>query len=124
MGKKKINAIVYLSTKCTLRDSTEKENRQLRYIEDYARANNIHIKDIVRRDVLGRNESDLKWRRIAARIRKGEADAVLLAGMACVSTNIPEAFAKIGQIVVAGGRVYTVDEGELYMKLNIPEVKG
>ena len=62
------------------------------------------------------------YQNIVRRIRSGEAEAILLANMGMISQSLPDAYGKVGQMLEAGGRVITVDEGEL--KLNLEPIGG
>jgi hypothetical protein len=42
--------------------------------------------------------------------------------MGMISQNLQDAYSKVGQMIAAGGKVFTVDEGEL--KLNIAQIGG
>ena len=46
----------------------------------------------------------------------------MLANMGMISQSLPDAYGKVGQMLEAGGRVITVDEGEL--KLNLEPIGG
>lgn len=39
-----------------------------------------------------------------------------------ISQNLQDTYNKVGQMIAAGGKVFTVDEGEL--KLNIARIGG
>lgn len=58
MSKKKtmnqpVRCIVYLSTVGDLQHVNQREQRQMNYISDYAKGNNIEIVKVMRRNVFG-----------------------------------------------------------------------
>jgi hypothetical protein len=57
------------------------------------------------------------WKNMANMIEKGKADGILIVNMEAVSSSVPDAFHKIGQVHEAGGIVVTVDEGRLSMPI-------
>ena len=117
-GKKKLACIAYLSAKDQPAEWTEYiEKKQLNYIKDYARAHNIEIIGVVHRGELGPYEANRQFEYIIKRIQNGEADGLIVANMMVIAKDIPEAYYKAGRINAAGGRMVTVDEGVLRLKL-------
>lgn len=113
--KLKIKCVVYLSTKGELNGTEKSENRQLRYLQDYARAHGLDICRVIRRNGMGQAMVNEHWKHIAELIRQGVVDGVLIVNTEAVSVDVPDAFYKAGQIYEAGGIVVTVDEGKLGM---------
>ena len=120
--EKPIRCYVYLSTNGDIRTSEFKEKKQLRYINDYAKAHNITVSKILHRGILGVNPANKQFDMIVESIRKKEVDGVLVANMGAISTSIGDAYSKVAKVIIAGGQMITVDEGNL--NLNIKKLGG
>ena len=125
MGKRKekepkIECIAYLSTECDLDRAEKTENKQARYIREYAKAHNIDIVGIERRHSFGMQDVNRQFRKMALLISQKRVDGVIAANMAAVSSDMEDAYRKVGMIRAVGGYMVTVDEGRLGM--NILEV--
>lgn len=117
-NKNWVSCIAYVSAKnWPTKPVEEIEAKQLKYIRDYAAANKIVIKGVVHRGLLGAYEASRQFEYILKRIRVGEADAVLAVNMAAIAEDIPDAYYKAGKVNAAGGRMITVEEGELRLIL-------
>ena len=121
-AKKNIRCIVYLATVADENTVDRKEQKQLRYIREYAKAHQLQIVKVFHRNILGQMDTNRHYQNIVRRIQSGEAEAILLANMGMISQSLPDAYGKVGQMLEAGGRVITVDEGEL--KLNLAPIGG
>ena len=86
----------------------KKENKQLRYIEEYAKANNLIPMKILRKGMLGAS-----GKRALLRV----AEAILVANMESISYGIADAYMRVGIVKEHGYRVFSVDEGELGLNL-------
>lgn len=116
-GKKKLACIAYLSAKDQPAEWTEYiEKKQLNYIKDYARAHNIEIIGVVHRGELGPYEASRQFELIVKRIENGEINGVIAANMMTISKDISDAYYKIGRVNASGGKMITVDEGELRLR--------
>ena len=116
--KPNLMCIAYVSAKDQPPEWIEQvERKQLNYIKDYAKAHNIGIKAVVHRGELGPYEANRQFEYIIKRILNGEADGLIVANMTVIAKDIPEAYYKAGRINAAGGRMVTVDEGVLRLKL-------
>lgn len=111
----KIKCVAYLSTVGDLYDTEKSENRQLRYLQDYARARDIDICRVIRRNGMGQVMVNEHWKYMTELTEKGLVEGVLIVNTEAVSVSVPDAFYKVGQIYEAGGIVVTVDEGKLGM---------
>lgn len=111
----KIKCIAYLSTEGDLYRTEMSENRQFRYLQDYAKAHGIDICRVIRRNGMGQVIVNKHWEYMAAMIKKGIVDGVLIVNTEAVSSSVPDAFYKVGQIHEVGGIVVSVDEGRLGM---------
>lgn len=115
--EKRLSCIAYLSVKDQPREWIERlEKRQLNYIKDYARAHNIEIVGIVHRSELGAYEANRQFELMAKRIENGEADGVIVANVMAVSKNVTDVYYKIGRVNAAGGKMISVDDGELRLR--------
>ena len=121
-NKKAIRCIVYLATFADEDNVDRKEEKQLKYIREYAAAHHLEIVKVFHRSILGQMDINRHYQSIVKQVQSGEAEAVLLANMGMISQNLQDAYSKVGQMIAAGGKVFTVDEGEL--KLNIAQIGG
>ena len=121
-AKKNIRCIVYLATVADEDTVDRKEQKQLRYIREYAKAHQLQIVKVFHRSILGQMDTNRHYQNIVKRLQTEEAEAILLANMGMISQSLPDAYGKVGQMLEAGGRVITVDEGEL--KLNLAPIGG
>lgn len=116
-----LRCIVYLSVDGEMEEIAGKERRQLKYIKEYAIANRIEIAGILHRGGLGQFEVNRQINAIIAQIKAKKYDGILIANMDAVSIGISDAYTKVGKIIETGGRIITVDEGELKLPLKIRE---
>ena len=120
MSKKKckvIECIEYLSVDAPLYKVNRLEDKQSRYIREYAKGNYVRIVGTIRRNGFSMNDVNRQWERIAQKIRKKQVDGVIVANMAVISRDLPDAYWKVGKIKEAGGFIVTVDEGRLGMDI-------
>ena len=111
----------YLSVEAPLNKVNRLEDKQSRYIREYVKNKNYRIVGSMRRNGSSQWDVDRQWKKIVSMISKKQIDGVVIANMAVVACDLPDAYKKVGQIVEAGGMVVTVDEGMLAM--NIKEVR-
>lgn len=120
-----IRCIIFLSS--DERDSFDiaerKEDKQLKYINEYAKAHNLEPMKIVRRGCFEGQVKNALFNRIIGYMEQGKAEALLVANMYSISTGIADAYFRVGIVKEHGFRVFTVDEGELGMKLYQPPQK-
>lgn len=126
MSKKKkkepvVEAIAYLSTTGPLWETEKRERNQERYIREYAKAHNVEIVGVMRRNGLGQGDCNQQFEKIAQLIRQKRVEGVIVANMMAVSLDIPDAYYKVGKIKAAGGVIITVDEGSLGMNIKTRE---
>lgn len=95
----------------------KKENKQLNYINDYAKSHNLLIMKIIRKGCFGKDGKKRSFHRAISFMEQGKAEALLIANMDSISFGIADAYYRIGIIKEKGLRIFTVDEGELDMKL-------
>ena len=115
--KPNLMCIAYLSTEGDLRGTEARENRQLRYLRDYAKANNVDICLVARRNGMGQATVNEHWKTMTKLISQRKADGILIANTEAVSSSVADSFLKVGQVHEAGGIVVTVDEGRLTMPI-------
>lgn len=120
MAKKKeprYECIAYLSVEAELDKVDRLEDKQLKYIKEYAKAHNILIVGVMRRHGFSMNDVFRNFRQIAHLIGKKRVEGVIVAGMQYVSSDLEDAYYKVGMIKAAGGQFITVDEGNLGMDI-------
>ena len=113
--KKTIECIEYLSVKAPLEKVTMLEDKQSKYIREYVANKEYRIVGTMRRNGFSQRDVNRQWEEIATMIRKKQLHGVVLANMAAISEDLPDAYKKVGQIVEAGGVIVTVDEGRLFI---------
>lgn len=111
----------YLSVEAPLNKVNRLEDKQSRYIREYVKNKNYRIVGSMRRNGSSQGDVDRQWKKIVSLISKKQIDGVVIANMAVVACDLPDAYRKVGQIIEAGGMIVTVDEGMLAM--NIKEVR-
>ncbi len=125
MAKKKrepkLRCIAYLSVNGDGHTMEKKEEKQLRYIKEYAKAHNIEIVKVAHRSILSQYEVNRHFNALVAKIRAGEIDGIITSHMLALSDGVADAYAKVGKVRAVGGHMVTVDEGELDMNLHLPE---
>lgn len=120
MAKKKeprYECIAYLSVEAELDKVDRLEDKQLKYIKEYAKAHNILVVGVIRRHGFSMNDVFRNFRQIAHLIGKKRVEGVIVAGMQYVSSDLEDAYYKVGMIKAAGGQFITVDEGNLGMDI-------
>lgn len=70
-----------------------------------------------RRHGFSQGDVNRQWARIVNLIRKGKVQGVVVANMAVVAADMPDAFYKVGQVIDAGGIIVSVDDGRLDLKI-------
>ncbi len=116
----KLRCIAYLSVKGDGRDVEKREEKQLRYIKEYAKAHNIEIVKVAHRSILSQYEVNRHFNAMVAKIRAGEIDGIITSNMLAVSGGVADAYLKVGKVREAGGHMVTVDEGRLDMNIHLP----
>lgn len=117
--RNRLRCVVCLSVESEPKNQEKREEKQLRYIREYAKANGIEIIKILCRSGLGAFEANRQFEFIIKDIEDKKCDGILVAKMEAVSKTITDAYTKIGRIIAAGGHVITVDEGDLRLPLKI-----
>lgn len=113
--KRKREFIALLSTTGSLLETEKREEKQERYIRNFVKTQDIEIVGVVRRNGLGQADLNRQFEKITQLIRQERAEGVIVVNMMAISTDIPDAYYKVGKIIDAGGIIMTVDEGNLGM---------
>ncbi len=116
-----VEVVAYLSTTGPLWETEKREQKQERDIRDYAKAHNIDIVGIVRRNGLGQSDVNVQFEKITHLIRQKRVEGVIVINMMAISIDIPDAYYKVGKVKAAGGVIVTVDEGILGMYVKTRE---
>lgn len=113
-----IPCIVFLATEEESFELAEKkEDRQLRYINQYADAHGLIPMKIVRKSCFAPYVVNQMYSRCIDWMRQGKAEAILVANMEYLALDEEDAYRKVGQVRKAGFRIFSVDDGELKMKI-------
>ena len=110
---------MYLSVKGKENNIDNKEEKQLNYITEYANAHNIKIVKIMHRSILSDMVVNKHFSKMVSMVSRKKADVILLSKVAGISTDIEDAYKKIGSVIQAGGCIITVDEGELKLPIRM-----
>lgn len=116
-----VEVVAYLSTSGPLWETEKREQKQERYIREYAAAHNLEIVGVIRRNGLGQGDANEQFEKITQLIRCKSVEGVIIVNMFAISTDIPDAYYKIGKVKAAGGVIVTVDEGNLGMNVKTGE---
>ncbi len=121
--KEQIPCIVYLSSneESSFELAEMKENRQLRYINEYADAHGLIPMKIVRRGCFGPAVRNKLFQDCLYLMKQGKVSALLVANMDAISSGLADAYRKVGMVQEQGCRIISVDEGEL--RLDIKSVR-
>lgn len=109
-------SIEYLSVQAPLDKVNMLEDKQSKYIHEFAKRSEFNIVGKIRRNGFLQRDVDRQWLQIANMVRKKQISGVV-ANMVAVSSSLADAYLKVGVIVEAGGVVVTVDEGRLDLKI-------
>ena len=118
--RKTVDCIEYLSVDAPLEKVNRLEDKQSKYIREFVANKEYRIVGTMRRNGVSQRDANRQWADIVSKIRKKKISGVVIANMAAVAADLPDAYRKVGEIVSAGGIIVTVDEGRLSM--NIKEV--
>ena len=115
-----IPCIIFLST--DEHDSFDlaeaKENRQLKYICEYADAHGLVPVRIVRRSCMGQGVCNELFKKCIRYMHVGRPKAILVANMSLISTSEADAYYKIGMVRENGFQIFSVDDkGKLELGL-------
>lgn len=95
----------------------KKEDRQLRYINQYADAHGLIPMKIVRKSCFAPYVVNQMYSRCIDWMQQGKAEAILVANMEYLALDEEDAYRKVGQVRKAGFRIFSVDDGELKMNI-------
>lgn len=106
-----VDCVLYLSTEGDLWHAEEREQKQQRYVLEYCKAHGINVVKTMNRDVCGQAGVNRDFSKMVEMIRRKKAQGIVVANMKCISSSLPDAYYKIGMVVQAGGKMFTVDDG-------------
>ena len=111
--KEQIPCIVYLSSneESSFELAEMKENRQLRYINEYADVHGLIPMKIVRRGCFGPAVRNKLFQDCLYLMKQGKVSALLVANMDAISSGLADAYRKVGMVQEQGCRIISVDEG-------------
>ena len=113
-----IPCIVFLATdEESFELAEKKEDRQLRYINQYADAHGLIPMKIVRKSCFAPYVVNQMYSRCIDWMQQGKAEAILVANMEYLALDEEDAYRKVGQVRKAGFRIFSVDDGELKMNI-------
>ena len=115
--KKTVDCIEYLSVNAPLDKVNMLEDKQSKYIREFVANKEYRIVGTMRRNGFSQCDANRQWADIVSKIRKKKISGVVVANMAVVAVDLPDAYRKVGEIVAAGGIIVTVDEGRLSMNI-------
>lgn len=118
--KRLIECIAIIVVKCDMQNTEQVaklEHRQEAYIRKYAKAHGVKIVGVLYGRGQGQSEINKKFLGAVEWIRKGKVQGIITVNMRALSTNLEDAYRKVGKVRSAGGEMITVDEGRL--RLNI-----
>lgn len=111
--KKTIECVEYLSVIAPVEKAYMLENKQRKYIREYVANKEYKIVGTMRRNGFSQRDVNRQWMELVAKIQRKQVQGVVIANMAAVAEDLPDAYKKVGQIIAAGGVIVTVDEGRL-----------
>lgn len=115
--RKVYECIEYLSVEAPLNKVDYLEDKQSKYIREYVRNKEYMIVGTERRHGFSQGDVNRQWAKIVEMIRRGKVQGIVVANMAAVASDVPDAFYKVGQVIEAGGIVVSVDDGLLNLKI-------
>ena len=89
---RKMDCIEYLSVQAPLEKVNMLEDKQSRYIHDFAKRSEFHIVGKIRRNGFSQRDVDRQWMPIVNMIRKKQISGVVVANMATVSSSLADAY--------------------------------
>ena len=103
--RKLFECIEYLSVEAPLNKVDYLEDKQSKYIREYVRNKEYMIVGTERRHGFSQGDVNRQWAKIVEMIRRGKVQGIVVANMAAVAADVPDAFYKVGQVIEAGGIV-------------------
>lgn len=124
MSKKKIRTIAYLGADAFAKGDEIKKEKQLKYINEYAKAHNLYIVKIVDTSYLGKAMRQNQVKQITDDIFNRKAEAMIVTKVRIIADNITEAYTIAGNIASVGGKLITVTEGTLSLNIRMMPVRA
>lgn len=112
-----IRCIVFLSSdeNDSFEQAEKKEDKQWRYVSEYADAHGLISMKIVRRGCMAPMVANQMFLNCLEMMRQGLDEALLVANMNYIAYGERDIYEKVGIIRENGFRIFTVDDGELKM---------
>lgn len=112
-----VRCIVFLSSdeNDSFEQAEKKEDKQWRYVSEYADAHGLIPMKIVRRGCMAPMVANQMFLNCLEMMRQGRAEALLVANMNYIAHGERDIYEKVGIIRENGFRVFAVDDGELKM---------
>ena len=112
-----IRCIVFLSSyeNDSFEQAEKKEDKQWRYVSEYADAHGLIPMKIVRQCCMAPIVANQMFLNCLEMMRQGLAEALLVANMNYIAYGERDIYEKVGIIRENGFRIFTVDDGELKM---------
>ena len=123
----KKECIALIAVKCEVsRDKKLEylEKMQEKYIRYNAKAHHIVIAYVVHSRGLGQMEVNRRFHQIVDLIQRRKADGIIVVNMLAISSNMIDAYTKVGKVRSAGGVLVTVEEGDLRLKIKRRNCNG
>ncbi len=115
-----IECIALVSVKCDMGKVNKLEylqSRQEKHIRKYAKAHRIEIVEVLYTQGQAQIEINRKFDKIINLIKNRRVQGIITANMRCISSDLKDAYFKVGRIRSAGGEIYTVEEGRLKLEI-------
>lgn len=119
MSKKKMRAIAYLGADAFAAGDETKKEKQWKYIKEYSRAHNIEVVKVFDISYLSKAMRSEQIKRITDAIYHRKADALIVTKTKIVADDIVSVYKVAGNIAAVGGKLITVDEGEVFLNINM-----
>lgn len=120
MAKEMIECIALVCVQAKM-EETEKiehlERRQEKFIREYSKRNGIKIVGVIRCRGLGQMHINQKFNDIVALIQTRKVQGMIVVDMQAISSNLADAYLKVGKVRSAGGIMVTVNDGLLRLNL-------
>lgn len=115
-----LDCIGCVVTDYTQRDCEKKEKAQMEQLRKYAAAHRIRLKGFIYFRIPGAVDRNRKFAEALQQLVEHYmgAEGILLQSMMQIATDVPDAYRKVAQVHQTGGRVISIEEGELKLKLS------
>jgi len=118
--EKTIECIAIVAARCDMRNVELVEKLELQqemYIRKYAKAHRVKIVGVLHGCGQGQYEINKRFDKAMELVRKGRVGGVITINMRMISTDLVDAYNKVGKVRTLGGEMITVDEGRLCLNI-------